>query len=111
MKYETKYYYRAPSPSDYTYSDYLEYCDVMDIADDEIAPDESSEFYEWCDNQIDWDDERDNIKWQFADMIRDMIGDESIEIRDIFDMFFYIKSGAVGWRRGSARSVPKRVKT
>lgn len=109
MDRKREYYYRAPSPSDYTYSDYLEYCDVMDIADDEIAPDESSEFYEWCDNQIDWDDERDSIKWQFADMIRDMIGDENIEIRDIFDMFFYIKSGAVGWRRGSARSVPKRV--
>lgn len=109
MKYETKYYYRTPSPCDYTYGDYLNYCDDMDIPEDEIIPDKSSEFYEWCENQIYWDEEAYDAKYQFANMIHDMIGDESIEIRDIFDMYFYIKSGAVGWRRGSARSVPKRV--
>lgn len=110
MERKREYYYKTPSASDYTYSDYLEYCHDMDIPDDEIAPDESSEFYEWCDNRIDWDDECSNVPYQFAEMVRDIIGDKDMDIDDVLDMYFYIKSNAVGWRRASAHSKPIKVK-
>lgn len=55
-------YYDSMAWMDYSYEDYLEWCEEMD---EEPAEDESSEFYDWCQrtNELDWDDFKANMKY------------------------------------------------
>ena len=108
MDKDRTYYYKTSHACDYSYEDYLEFCSDNDITGEDIAKNDSPRFYEWCNEQVDWDNEVDMLQDAIISMAMDMLNDNNDDYEysynDVKWMKCYLSSQAMGWRNLQAES-------